>query len=348
MKESKPGFTLAEILLTLSVVGVVAMVALPGFLENVNGRLLERAKADTLTKLKETANSMAMNNVLVGYATNEAFANEFQKYMKVSQRCDSSNLDKCFPSKFKLVDGTEMATSNLTEGTKLSAANSSAPTVGFGLANGTLMIMALKALTGNANDACLKLDPMAGNTASEETLSCMSILYDVNGLQGPNTVNKDIFSINADFNLAPTCTQLGSICVANLDTDYGPINTCSDGTAEDQAFDPTGDANTSCAKNYWAGGKKACAAKGMQIPKMSSDYIHNGDVCPSNATDQLCIMYNNRVALGMDTTVAYWSNTEFTEVAGFPPTHVWHIDMGTGKQMRYIKSYNLFKLRCVQ
>lgn len=294
------GFTLSEILLNLAVIGVVAMVALPNLIENVNGRVLEQQHKDFQTKIKEAANQMAMNNVLVGYTTNEAFANEFQKYMKVNMRCDSSNLTKCFPAKIKAADGTEIDTSTLTTGTTLKADNNTAPTVGFGLSNGTLMIIGLKALTGTSDDPCLKLDPMAGNTSASNTLSCMSILYDVNGLKGPNTMDKDINYINVS--ISPVIySNIGGLQIASEDTPFSPINTCSTGTAEDQAFDPTGNANSYCANNNWAGAKKACAAIGGRLP--------NGGM----GANELNTMYLNRASIsGLRSDGYYWSATPYS------------------------------------
>lgn len=327
----KKGFTLSEVLITLTVLGVVAGITIPVFSEKITGRIFERSKADTLTKIIEAANLMGMNNVLVGYTTNEAFANEFQKYMKVTQRCYSSNLEKCFPAKFKLANGTEINTNTLVVGTDLKAGNNGTPTVGLGLANGTSMIIALKALTGAADDPCLKLDPMNGaanGTSGSGILACTSILYDVNGFKGPNAVGKDIVTdINVTFNIFACPGQTFSgLCVAPSDLAAPPINTCA---GQPDAIYDSG-SNGICATNYWAGAKKACASLGMRLP---------------NVTTEKNIIYANKASIGNFVDAAkYWTYEEY----GTNTDWAHDIVMSDGTNAINNKAYDAIRARCVK
>lgn len=283
----KKGFTLSEVLITLTVIGVVAGLTIPMFSEKVQDRLLERAQDGAKTKIIEAFNAMGMNNVLVGYTTNEAFADAFQKYMKVSQRCDSSNLTKCFPAKIKSTDGTEIDTSTYTTGSAMNSKNFSVPTVALGLANGTSIILGLRALTGAADDPCLKLDPMSNNRADGSgILSCVSMLYDVNGFNGPNVIGKDISAVNVKLPGSCDGAKVGTLCVDTVDINGYP----PDGTYFSHfEFREVG--------NYWKGAIKVCIEKGMRLP----------------TKDELTTLYDNYKnggnTAGMN-DLYYWSSTE--------------------------------------
>ena len=271
-------FTLVEVLITLTIIGIVAALTIPQLVKNMSDYEFSKAQSVTLAKIKEATNQMKSNDVLAGYATNELFADEFQKYMKVVRRCDSSTLTKCFPAKFKTNDGTEIDTATLTAGTALGPTNSSAPTVGLGLVNGTAIILALKPV---ANAACDRIDP-TDNTS--DTASCLSFLYDVNGFASPNVVGKDIGAINVDLS-ASTCSgfKAGAVCISAANVSIVPISE-----------DPYNSSN-----NYWAGAEKACSDIGMRLPTLAEKDI---------------IIANKASLTGL--SGYYWSAVEFNAPQG--------------------------------
>ena len=243
-------FTLAEVLITLSVIGVVAAITIPQLMKNMNDYAFGKAKENTLIKITEATNQMKSNDVLSGYTTNASFADEFQKYMKINKRCNSSNLTSCFAAKISTSDGNSVDTTTLTTGTMLSSKNLSDNTVALMLANGTSVLLSLRDSTKVGTD-CDRIDPFS-NTSN--TTSCLSILYDINGMGSPNVLGKDIGSVNV--------TKL--VC-AGVKT--------ADGTCFSGAFTPTpmslADCNlakggplgiTACYFNtdYWAGAVAHC------------------------------------------------------------------------------------------
>ena len=283
------GFTLAELLITLSIIGIVAALTIPQLVKNMNDYAFGKSKDVTLAKITEATSQMKSNDVLSGYTTNDAFVNEFQKYMKVIKTCDSSTLANCFPAKFKA--GTDdIDTTTLTAGTKLGANNISGNTIALMLANGTSILFTLRDST-KVSGACDRIDPTDNQT---NTTGCMSFLYDINGFGSPNVIGKDIGTVNATIS---TCdgTKFGALCFAAADTAYSPINTCSGGTAADKLYDPTGDSNSACANNVWAGAIKACVSIGMRLPTKS----------------ELTTMYVNRATIsGLAPASFYWSSEE--------------------------------------
>ena len=153
----KFGFTLAEVLITLTIIGVVAALTVPELVKNMNDYAFTKSRDLTLAKITEATNQMKSNDVLSGYATNDAFVSEFQKYMKVTKTCDSTTLVDCFPAKINA--GTEgVNTTTLTTGTTLGANNIIGNTIALMLANGTSILFTLRDST-KVSGACDRIDP---------------------------------------------------------------------------------------------------------------------------------------------------------------------------------------------
>lgn len=319
----KKGFTLAEVLITLSVIGLVAALTIPELVKNMTNYAFQKSQEITLAKIKEATAQMNVDSALDGYTSNDAFVDTFQKYMKITKRCDSSTIVNCFPSKIKTATGEDIDTSTLATGIKLGVNNLSSNTVVLMLANGTSMIFTLRDST-KVGTACDRIDPVDNKS---DTTSCMSFLYDINGFGSPNIIGKDIATVNATVTGCDGI-KVGGLCIGATDTAYAPINTCSSGTVADQAFDPTGDALSVCATNAWAGAKKACAATGMRLPE-------GGPV-----TSELNTMIANKSLIGNLSNDTYYSATEYTSGT------VW-TEHYSGYKDYFAKWLN-YKVRCVK
>ncbi|MDD3436519.1 MAG: hypothetical protein PHC64_05125, partial [Candidatus Gastranaerophilales bacterium] len=263
-------FTLAETLIALAIVGVVAMIIVPPLVKNVNEMSWAKAKDNFDVKIDQATRQMNVNGDLPSYTGTaipiETFADNFQKYIKVAKRCTSTNLTDCFVSTFKSSSGTEVTTSDLTDGADLGHSTWTQATVGLSFADGTNAIISY-------DPSCAYLDwtnnegsiyGEGGSTGKSfipgNTTACVAIVYDINGNQKPNTVGKDIGELNAILN-GEDCVQVGSLCVSKANVSYSAINTCTDTT-----WDSHLTANTYCVENYWAGAKKACADMNMYLP----------------------------------------------------------------------------------
>ena len=157
------------------------------------------------------------------------------------------------------------------------------------------------------------------NTSIPKT-SCMSMVYDTNASKGPNTIGKDILTLNATIS---TCdgTKIGGLCIAAGDTTRTPINTCTDTT-----WDTNLTANAWCATNYWAGAKKSCSDQGMRLPSIT----------------ELNTIYTNRATIsGINSAALYWSATEYNAVA-------WLQNFSNGYQYNGTSEYNAGNVRCVR
>ncbi|MFA7659461.1 MAG: hypothetical protein WCY19_08520, partial [Candidatus Gastranaerophilaceae bacterium] len=230
-------FTIAEMLITLGIIGVVAAYVIPTVMTDIMQHAFTQSKDLAIKKITEATNQMKTNDVLSGYATTEAFADEFQKYMKITKRCTTATLDQCFAPTIK--DGKQIININtLTTGAKLGQSTFTNNTIGLQIVNGTNIILSYK-------PNCERIETWDNTTS---TTGCLAMLYDINGFGKPNKLGQDIGGVNVKF-----CTQMDDICVAIGDTTITPYGTFvyTDGKTYD---------------NWWAGAVKVCEDQGMRLP----------------------------------------------------------------------------------
>lgn len=277
----KKGFTLAELLIVLGLIGIVAASTIPTLMSNVMNKVFTQSATITMIKIKEATAQMKVQGVLDGYTTNDAFVDVFQKYIKVSKRCASTELAKCFPASIKTVDGKKVDATAITTGTKLGNKNIGDNTVGLVLANGTSMLFTLrddvKLKAADATDiSCNRMDPF-DNTL--DTTKCMSFLYDTNGFGSPNTIGKDIVPINATLDTF-SCTNYSGLCISDAITTYS-----ANGTYTNSDMVTSG-------PNYWQGAVDICAAQGARLP----------------TRQEMNTLKANMGALGITTADIYWGS----------------------------------------
>lgn len=210
---NKQGFTMAEILLSLTIIGVVAAITLPSLTGNINERTWNTQRKALYARMSQAVALMpALNGYGVtddtGSTENQAaetfITNGLSKVLKVNNICDSEHLNDCginekvigingsitfesFPQKLSelndMLYGGEYTYS--AGGAIYSDPNAKldTKTAAFETQNGESI-----ALFYNPN--CLP-DMQEVNTYSQSKV-CANFIYDLNGSKGPNTVGKDI------------------------------------------------------------------------------------------------------------------------------------------------------------
>ncbi len=175
----KKGFTLAEVLITLGIVGIVAVLTIPSVMKNYKNRLytsqLEKVYAQIVDATKSIMSDEHVDNFyetkVVGTCGQgitdkskctggpEYFLNTYFKTVKTD--CAGGDDDeKCVPtSTYKYIDGTDATT---------------IPT----------------------NYYCVQLVSGAVICANNTIAKCTSVLVDVNGQAEPNIVGRDLFSMD--------------------------------------------------------------------------------------------------------------------------------------------------------
>ncbi len=252
----RAAFTLAEVLITLAVIGIVAALTLPGLIQNHNEKAWSTAKDLWEKKLTETVRRMNTDGVMTGHDTTEDFMDTFKQYMKVIKTCDNTDINKCYSPKVVTTGSNEepleVETDGLTSASSMGLKEwqTNTNTMSFVVADGTTVIMAYQ-------PECPYADPIE-DTGSQ--VSCMAYMVDVNGKKGPNRVGKDI-QLSSGVAFSTCDNPIGDMCWSTDFAANTAINTCDDTT-----YDSNGSANSYCANNYWAGAKKACKDKGMELP----------------------------------------------------------------------------------
>ncbi len=173
MKSNKKAFTLAEVLVTLGIIGVVSAMTVPNLVKNYQNQALvtqlhkvytEFSQAIQLYMSDQKVESLAETELFNNNANLEAFINN---YFKVVSRCGNSYISnggaKCFSSdNYYAINGDDA-------GRSLSGVT----------CNGIAFTLA------------------SGAAVCAETSATVPLYFevDVNGAQAPNTFGRDFFDI---------------------------------------------------------------------------------------------------------------------------------------------------------
>ena len=291
------GFTLAEVLITLGIIGVVAAMTIPTLVANYQQKSMDTAANTFNRKLGEALRVMNVQATLAGHNTTQEFVNELGKHIKIVKTCDSEHLTSCFVSEFSTNEDT-YKTEELKQAKNLNKdGNYGSETIGVQFADG---VSALVAYNKNA-----KQDPYSNqvvNVTSSSTgkdlsislgTDALAILFDVSGSSNPNTYGtndsgkwKDIRGLNVSIKVGADLVNLG--------TSYSAVD-CSSANAGSSDYTTYCGTPSGYTNDYWAGAKKACADQGMKLP----------------TKDELLALYAKKGEEGIPTSGWIWSASEY-------------------------------------
>ena len=282
----KAAFTLAEVLITLAIIGVVAAITIPSLVKNYNEKAWSTAQKVFTERLEVATRQMNTEEKLAGYSSTMDFVNELKKYIKITRVCDNNNITKCFNKEVIWNEGEDPI--DMSEVTDASAfgldwkfsegkGGGVPETVAVQFANGVNAIIAYNPNTTQ--------DPF--NNQFSATSNSMAILYDVSGNKNPNTNGKDIGKINVE-ELAGTtgCAinpdLVGGMCISQIlapGTGYSPmtLEECNQAVSDGELGIKACNYNS----DYWAGAVKACGGIN-NMPTMEqlgqlATYVYNYD-----------------------------------------------------------------------
>ena len=182
----KKGFTLAEVLITLAIVGVIAAFTLPALMSNFQKRTYETAIKKAYNSVSEAVALYMTNEGLTNlseapFINNQENLREFvREYFKVATNCGNkyynANGEKCFGETL----------SSLDQSTSTSLASKTCMVV-VNLYDGTSMCFDASKSKILANTST---DPDKDNSRS------LYIEVDTNGPAGPNVSGRDVFSMD--------------------------------------------------------------------------------------------------------------------------------------------------------
>ena len=318
---AKAAFTLAEVLITLAVIGVVAVLTIPGLIKNHNEKAWSTAQ-DVFTKRLEVATrQMNTEEKLAGYDNTMDFVNELKKYIKITRVCDNNEITKCFNKQVIWNEGEEPIDMSAIKNAQSFGLDWESDTVAVQFANG---VNAVIAYNPNATQ-----DPF--NNQFNATSNSMAILYDVSGNKNPNTNGKDINHINVTELAGTTGCMIpelkDTMCITQI---LGPTNggfspmtldecnqAVTEGTLGIKACDYDPD--------YWAGAVRACG--GVQNMPTQAQLIALAEYIYPDA-DSIFGGDADATFGGSSTTYANWDADRASifmaqTPSGYSEFHVW-------------------------
>ena len=207
-------FTMAEILLSLTIIGVVAAITLPSLTGNINERTWNTQRKALYARFSQ---AIALMPALNGYGTlkeesssgagdavdtaAETFITSgLAKVLKINNICDNEHLQDCgITSEITTLYNSKIDTpKTMKELNGYMAGSYSASTDSFSLINTNAAAFE----TQNGESIIVYYQPNCVGSLNENGAGlggmyiapkvCANFIYDLNGNRGPNTVGKDI------------------------------------------------------------------------------------------------------------------------------------------------------------
>lgn len=156
-------FTLAEVLVTLGIIGVVSALTLPTLVKNHQRQVyvtqlqkVYNELAQAAEQLKTDSNTPRLSESRLrrqgsGYLLNH--------YFKTTKTCDNNSLTDCFSDDYQNMNGDSVSISDFVP----------------------------------ANSSCAVI--ASGASICVSGTSAVEVVTDINGKQGPNIVGRDLFSL---------------------------------------------------------------------------------------------------------------------------------------------------------
>ena len=265
-KKWRGGFTLAEVLITLGVIGVVAAVTMPTLVTNIQERVRKEQVRTVKYKFTKATDKMNSLGKIGHYDSTMDFVDELKKHLTIAKICQNNELDKCWPSEsINAYSGsgttlTEFPVKDLIKGVNLKAlalGTKTTETVGIVTGDGVPMLLVYSPVCSGFDEAKIYTwSVQDGKPVTNATTNCVSAIFDINGAKGPNKIGTDVRTLNSLFgstNLGPVAGISSEQC-EKVRTKYGINECCTDC-----------DAN---GGDRWAAGVIKCADMGLHLPDM--------------------------------------------------------------------------------
>lgn len=166
-------FTLAEVLIVLGIIGVVAEMTIPTLMNNVSDMQFKSGWKKAFSVFSQATQKMAYDNggSLEGYFTSDSdIRDKYLPYMIKSKSCNDSQGEGCWPTNTKGLNGQ---TNVVSTGPAIILNDGSLVQFWLGDTNCTQAI---------------------GSPATY--YRCAGAIVDVNGLKKPNVIGKDTFEFH--------------------------------------------------------------------------------------------------------------------------------------------------------
>lgn len=243
------GFTLAEVLITLALIGIVAAMTIPTLVSSYQTRAWNTSAQVFERKLEEALKTMNIQQTLAGYRSTADFVAELARHFKINKICNNTDIMSCFEDKvYWGKDELEVNVENVKTAAQLGQADWGTEAIGVQFANGTTGIIAY--------DPQCRENPYSNQFSG---VSCIALLYDTSGFKTPNADGKDLRYLNVPEldGHKPCAVKLsdGTCFTKSVTYDALTVDECkalaAGGFGNDARY---------CLDNddFWAGAVKAC------------------------------------------------------------------------------------------
>ena len=302
----KKAFTLAEVLITLGIIGVVSAMTIPTLIQNYNQRAWDTGATVFNRKLEEALKTMNTQQTLAGHTTTESFVEELSRHFKTNKICTNNKLLDCFSETVYWGGGDdtpeEVDMSEVKTSKHLGQEGWSSNVIGVQFANGVNAMVAY-------NPECIQ-DPYSNEIAVND---CLAILYDTSGMKNPNTKGKDLRANGNVISLGKNCAfKLDKTCFATVPFYSSPISK----TECESLKSDLGIKECNTDNDYWAGAVKACGgvsnmASLTEIAKIA-EYVYNKeDIGAREGVTGLKFDTTKAAEIGLSSSGLYfWSTSE--------------------------------------
>ena len=317
VSSKKPAFTLAEVLITIAIIGIVAAMTIPTLVANYQNKAWNTSAQVFERKLEEALRQMNTQQVLAGYKSTADFVNALGKYFKINKVCPNNDLMSCFEDKVIWGD-EEVDMTKIKNASNFGQDDWDTETIGVQFANGTTGLIAY-------NPDC-KEQPFSNQFTGT---SCLAILYDTTGFKTPNTQQKDLRGINIISLDGSNCAfEINGTCFT------APFKPEPITRAEcDQLKGDLGIKECRYGDDYWAGAVKACGGV-SKMPTLAqiadiANYVYNtSGIGAKTDKSGLTLDYDKVAELGFTASSGssfyVWSGEESSGLSaytrGFGPT----------------------------
>ena len=303
----RAAFTLAEVLITLAIIGIVAAMTIPTLVANYQSKAWNTSAEVFVRKLEEALKTMNTQQSLAGYSNTADFVAALGKHFKITRVCQNDDIMSCFEDKV-IWGNEEVDMTKIKNAKNFGQDDWDTELIGVQFANGTTGLIAY-------NPDC-KENPYTNQFTGT---SCLAILYDTTGFKTPNTQQKDLRGINV-------LSLGGSNCAFEIN-----------GTCFTAPFFPEPITKAECEQlkgdlgikecyydnDYWAGAVKACGGV-SKMPTMAqiadiANYVYNTSGIGATTQRDLTLDYDKVEELGFfpGSYFYVWSGEEYGSGIGY-------------------------------
>ena len=265
-KQQKAAFTLAEVLITLAIIGVVAAMTIPTLWSKIGAKVSDNQNKVFQAKFIKALNlAKTAGDIHDKYTSTEDFLrNGLAKHYKMVSICGANNLRDCIPyDTIKYMDGNEEKTVNVADLKTASSIQLDVPfedTAAFVTADGVPVIISYdKTCTVDTE----KLD--------RSISSCVAGIYDLNGSKLPNKYG---FTKDNEGKISSFTNDIRTFNGAGVGSSDVVINGV---TIVEKAFDPVNifeavgspqGGGEWAYNDYCSAAKSYCESKDGQLPSV--------------------------------------------------------------------------------